>query len=259
MPRFSANLSMLFREQAPPARVAAARAAGFGAVEVQFPYEVAVGDWRRALDAAGMPMVLFNVAAGDLMQGGDGLAGVPGREAQFAAALAECAEYVRELRPACVNVLAGRLAAGVDPRAGRPRALAVLRDNLRRAVDVLGPLGVTVTLEAINRWDMPRFLVADFPAMQQAVAAVPGTAMQFDIYHLARVHLAGEGESPGNLIAAHGAAFGHVQFADVPGRGAPGTGGLDFPALFAALDRSGYAGWCGAEYIPAAPPVGISY
>ncbi|MFZ5723275.1 MAG: TIM barrel protein [Pseudomonadota bacterium] len=248
MLRFSANLSLLFPDaRRLAARVLAARAAGYGAVEVQFPLAIAgLAEWRQALDAAALPLALINVDAGDLMSGGDGLAGVPGREADFAAALAQCAQQVRVLRPACVNVLAGRQPAGVD----RGRCLAVLRDNLARAVDVLAPLGVQVTVEAINPWDMPRFLIDGFAAMQELVASVPGTAMQFDIYHMARLHRAGAGPTPADLMAAHGATFAHVQFADVPGRGAPGTGALDFPALFAALERSGYRGWCGAEYLP---------
>lgn len=244
MPRFAANLSLLFCEHAPADRVRAARDAGFAAVEVQFPYALPVTAWEQALAAAAVPLVLFNVGAGDLMDGGDGLAGVPGREPAFAAALAQCRDYVEALRPACVNVLAGRVPAGVDPA----RCRAVLRDNLRRAVEVLAPLGVTVTVEAINRHDLPRFQVSTFAELQAVVAAVPGTAMQFDLYHMARM-----GEPLPGHIAAHGAAFGHVQFADVPGRHQPGTGTLDFPSLFAALDAAGYRGWCGAEYRPAGP------
>lgn len=246
--RFSANLSLLFRELPPLERVAAARAAGFGAVEIQFPYEQGAADWRRALDAAQMPLVLFNVGAGDLMQGGDGLACVPGREAQFAQALAQCVDYARLLQPCCVNVLAGRLPAGVAPEA----AYRVLHANLQRAVERLSPLGVAVTVEAINPFDMPRFLVDGFAAMAGVVAAVPGTAMQFDIYHMARLHQAGVGAAPEALIVEHGARFAHVQFADSPGRGAPGSGSLDFPRLFAALDASGYDGWCGAEFLTTA-------
>lgn len=241
MPRFAANLSLLFPEHPLPARVAAAGRSGFAAVEVQFPYELPATQWRAACDAADLPMVLFNVPAGDLMSGGDGLACVPGREPFFAEALAQCADYARVLRPRCVNVLAGRVPAGVDPQT----CLAVLQDNLRRAVDVLAPLGVTVTVEAINRHDMPRFLVSTFDDMQALVASVPGTAMQFDLYHMARM-----GEPLAQRIAQQGAAFGHVQFADVPGRHQPGTGALDFAALFAALDDSGYPGWCAAEYHP---------
>ncbi|MFP5382644.1 MAG: hydroxypyruvate isomerase family protein [Gammaproteobacteria bacterium] len=241
MPRFAANLSLLFPEHPLPARVAAARRAGFAAVEVQFPYELPAVQWRAACDTAGLPMVLFNVPAGDLMSGGDGLACVPGREPLFAEALAQCADYARVLRPRCVNVLAGRVPAGVDPQA----CLAVLQDNLRRAVDVLAPLDVTVIVEAINRHGMPRFLVSTFDDMQALVASVPGTAMQFDLYHMARM-----GEPLAQHIAERGNTFGHVQFADVPGRHQPGTGTLDFATLFAALDASGYRGWCAAEYHP---------
>ncbi len=242
MPRFCANVSLLFREHPLAQRAAAARAAGFAGVEVQFPYELPVSDWQHALAEAGLPLVLFNVPAGDLMQGGDGLACVPGREAQFADALATCIDYARVLAPRCINVLAGRVPAGV----ARDRCLAVLRDNLARAVERLAPLGITVTVEAINSHDMPRFLVDDFATMAAVVAGVPGAAMQYDLYHMARM-----GEPLAEQLAAHGARLGHVQFADVPGRHQPGSGTLDFAGLFAALDGAGYAGWCGAEYMPA--------
>lgn len=241
MPRFAANLTLLFREHELAARPAAACRAGFAAVEVQFPYELPVANWQRALADAGTSLVLFNVPAGDLMGGGDGLACVPGREPAFAAALAQCATYVRLLRPRCVNVLAGRVPEGGDAA----RCQAVLRDNLARAVDTLAPLGATVTVEAINRHDMPRFLVSTFAELRAMVAEVPGTRMQFDLYHMARMN-----EPLRQHIAAHGSELGHVQFADVPGRHEPGTGTLDFPALFAALDASGYRGHCVAEYHP---------
>jgi hydroxypyruvate isomerase len=241
MPRFSANLSMLFAGLPVSARVQAAADAGFAAVEVQFPYADGLDTWRDALVAARLPLVLFNVPAGDLMRGGDGLAGVPGREREFAAALEQAAQWARALRPRCINVLAGRQPAGVP----REQCLAVLDANLHRAVEVLAPLGVTVTVEAINPVDMPHFLVDSFAAMRDVVAAVPGTRMQFDIFHMARC-----GEPVEALLLGQGASFGHVQFADVPGRHEPGSGELDFDSLFAALDSSGYEGWCGAEYRP---------
>lgn len=248
MPRFSANLSLLFREHATAStRVAPAARAGFAAVEVQFPYDEPVDAWASALAAAGVPMVLFNVPAGDLMAGGDGLACVPGREDDFAGALTQCVAWARVLRPRCVNVLAGRVPAGADAS----RCAAVLHDNLRRAVDALAPLDIRVTVEAINRHDMPRFLVSSFADLRAVVDAVPGTAMQFDLYHMARMD-----EPLAAHIAAHGAGFGHVQFADAPGRHEPGTGTLDFAGLFAALDAAGYAGWCGAEYHPSAGTAG---
>lgn len=107
MIRFSANLSMLFLEVPELARPAAARRAGFDAVEVQFPYGHEAGRWRDALDAAGVDLALCNVPAGDLMTGGQGLAGVPGREAAFREAVAQAATVARVLKPRNINVLAG--------------------------------------------------------------------------------------------------------------------------------------------------------
>ncbi|SFP97875.1 hydroxypyruvate isomerase [Geopseudomonas sagittaria] len=241
--KLAANLSMLFTELPLLERIPAAADAGFAGVEIQFPYELPAEQLHAALQRAGLPLVLINLPAGDLMSGGPGLAAVPQRQAEFAAALAQALAYAQVLQPQCVNVLPGRLAEGV----AREAALATLVGNLRRAAEAFAPLGVKVLAEAINPLDMPGFLINTPQDLLGLIAAVdhPNFAAQLDLYHMAR-----QGLDLPACIAALAGHIGHVQFADCPGRGAPGCGQVDFAAALAALRASGYAGWLGAEYKP---------
>ncbi|HYQ38755.1 MAG TPA: TIM barrel protein [Pseudomonas sp.] len=241
--KLAANLSLLFTELPLVERVQAAAEAGFAGVEIQFPYELTAHELKTALQAAGMPLVLINLPAGDLMRGGPGLAAVPERQAEFDAGLAQALVYAATVRPQCVNVLPGRLAAGVT----REAALATLAGNLRRTAEAFAPLGIRVLAEAINPLDMPGFLINTPDDLLALLAAVdhPNFAAQLDFYHMAR-----QGLDLPACIAALAGHIGHVQFADCPGRGAPGTGTLDFAAALAALRETGYAGWLAAEYKP---------
>ncbi|WP_439861318.1 hydroxypyruvate isomerase family protein [Pseudomonas sp. MBLB4136] len=243
--KISANLSLLFAEVPLIERVVAAAAAGFDGVEIQFPYEVPAIRLKEALAAAGLPLVLINLPAGDLMSGGAGLAGVPARRKAFAAALQEALSYAAMVRPACVNVLPGRLAEGVS----REQALVILSDNLRLAAEAFELLGIRVLVEAINPLDMPGFLINTPQQLDELLRAVdhPNCLAQYDLYHMAR-----QGLDPVAGIELLAGRIGHVQFADCPGRGAPGSGSLDFSPALAALRRSGYRGWLGAEYKPGA-------
>ncbi|HEY1026263.1 MAG TPA: TIM barrel protein [Pseudomonas sp.] len=241
--KIAANLSMLFTELPLRQRVQAAAAAGFDGVEIQFPYELPAISLKDALERAGLPLVLINVPAGDLMTGGAGLAGVPARQADFDAALQEALTYATMVRPACVNVLPGRLAEGVT----REQALDCLIANLRKSADAFDVLGIQVLVEAINPIDMPGFLINTPEQLDDLLRQVDHSnlAAQYDLYHMARQGL--DVAAGMRLLAGR---IGHVQFADVPGRGAPGTGELAFPALLGALRDSGYSGWLGAEYKP---------
>ncbi|HBX54345.1 hydroxypyruvate isomerase family protein [Pseudomonas sp. UBA2684] len=241
--KIAANLSLLFTEQPLHARVVAAAAAGFDGVEIQFPYELPALQLQEALQRAGLPLVLINLPAGDLMSGGAGLAAVPARQAAFDAALQEALTYAAMVRPACVNVLPGRLAEGVS----REQALATLVGNLRKTAEAFELLGIRVLVEAINPLDMPGFLIntpAQLDALLRAVDQRNCLA-QYDLYHMAR-----QGLDLVTGIELLRGRIGHVQVADCPGRGAPGSGQLDFAAPLAALQRSGYRGWLGAEYRP---------
>ncbi|TAN49907.1 MAG: hydroxypyruvate isomerase [Methylococcaceae bacterium] len=243
MLKFSANLSLLFTELPLLERFAAARCAGFAAVEIQFPYELPAADIAAALEQAQLELVLFNVPAGDLLQGGEGLAAVPERRGDFRRAVAQALEYAELLRPKVINVLPGRC-----PDAARMEEYQqTFKDNLRHAADVFAALSITTLFEAINIFDMPCFLIHSGAAMLNVLAEIdhPHLALQYDVYHMARM-----GENPAAFIGEHAGKIGHIQFADVPGRGQPGTGSLDFAALFAAIAASGYRGWLGAEYRP---------
>ncbi|NQD93857.1 TIM barrel protein [Pseudomonas sp. CrR25] len=243
--RIAANLSLLFTELPLLDRVAAAAVAGFDGVEIQFPYEVAAIRLKEALERAGMPLVLINLPAGDLMSGGAGLAAVPARQRDFDAALEQALTYAAMVRPATINLLPGRLAEGVS----REQALATLAGNVRRAADAFQVLGIRVVVEAVNPLDMPGFLLntpEHLDALLQAVGH-PNCQAQFDLYHMARQGL--------DLVAGIerlAGRIGHVQFADCPGRGAPGSGQVAFTPALAALRDGGYDGWLGAEYRPGA-------
>lgn len=241
--KWAANLSLLYTEHPFIERFSAAAADGFDAVEIQFPYDTPVSDIRAALDRNGQTCVLINVPAGDLMQGGEGLASVPGKQGAFADALQQCAEYVRILRPSRVNVLAGRC----TDKSRYDEYRNVFLNNLRLADEVLSPLGVTVTFEAINTVDMPDFLIstcADMASVIEDLAGLP-VKMQFDIYHMAMMQ-----QDVTELLRGNIDQIGHVQFADAPGRNEPGKGALDFASVFAAISETGYAGWVAAEYRP---------
>ena len=242
-PRLALNVSLVFTELPLAERFTAAAELGFRGVELQFPYATPAATLARAARRAEVDIALINVPAGDLLHGGTAPAADPDREAEFAAALAECETYVRELRPACVNVLAGPQSAAHS----RAHCLEVFRANLARTRDRFAPLGVTTVFEAINTVDMPGFLL-DGTAAQCGVLDALGDdhlRLQYDVYHMATM-----GEDIEGFVTRHAGRIGHVQFADVPGRGEPGTGTLDFAGVFAALDAGGYRGWLAAEYRP---------
>ncbi|MEZ2745291.1 hydroxypyruvate isomerase family protein [Halopseudomonas bauzanensis] len=243
----AANLTMLFADLPMTERFHAAAEAGFDGVEIQFPYDMPAATVQHHLAAAGMPLVLINVPAGDLMTGGPGLAGVPARQAEFDEALQLALEYALVLRPEKVNVLPGRLAEGVS----REAALDTLAANLAKAARAFSDIGVCLVCEAVNRHDMPGFLLGSTSELLAMLERVehPNLSAQVDLYHLARM-----GESLPDSIALLEGRIGHVQFADAPGRGEPGTGEMDFHGAFSALSRHGYRGWLAAEYRPALPP-----
>lgn len=244
--KFCANLSLLYTEVPLIQRFAKAAADGFSAVEIQFPYDTPIVDLQRELIEHNLRCVLINVPAGDLMEGGEGLAAVPGRKGEFSAALVECMAYARALKVECVNVLSGRC---LDENK-RVFYLDTFYQNLIKTADTLMPFGITTTFEAINTRDMPGFLISTVEQMLATLEAVrhPSIKMQIDIYHMAlmRQRLSG-------LFQEQVDKIGHVQFADIPCRGEPGTGNLDFPTIFKTIKNSGYKGWVAAEYKPTKP------
>ncbi|MCP8464338.1 TIM barrel protein [Pseudomonas sp. ZM23] len=241
--KLCANLSLLFTEVPLLERIGAAAKAGFEGVEIQFPYDVPAEQLKAALDAAGLPLVLINLPAGDLMRGGPGLAAVPELQGEFDAALAQALEYARIVKPQHVNVLAGRLVEGLD----REVALQTLAARLRATCDAFAGSGTDVLMEAINCHDMKGFLLNTPEHLQDMLERVARENLraQLDLYHMARMGL----ELVDCIYALMG-QIGHVQFADYPERSEPGSGETDFEAPLQVLGDVGYDGWLGAEYRP---------
>jgi hydroxypyruvate isomerase len=243
MIKFTANLSMLFTEVDLIDRFQAAKACGFSAVEIQFPYALPAGVIAKQLASCLQKLVLFNVDADDLLQGGEGLACVPNKAEQFQAALARAIDYAKILKPVAINILPGRCFNTNH----LPEYLNTFKANLRLAADGFAPLGIKTVFEAINTYDMPGFIINSSTQMLEVMAELnhPNLYMQYDIYHMCRM-----GENCAVFLSQQAEKIGHIQFADVPGRGQPGTGRLDFDGLFEVIRQSGYSGWCGAEYNP---------
>jgi hydroxypyruvate isomerase len=244
MPRFAANISTMFTERPLLERIGAAAAAGFAAVECQFPYEQPPAALKAALDAAGIPLILCNTPPGDFAAGERGLAALPGREADFAAALDQALAYAAALGVTRLHVMAGIRPAG----AAEAACLEAFAANLAAAAPKAAAAGVTLLLEPINSRDIPGYLLT---TPRQAAAlierlALPNLKLQYDFYHVQIMQ--------GDLARGFERfqpVIGHVQFAGVPERHEPDRGEVAFDYLFALLDRLGYDGWVGAEYFPA--------
>jgi hydroxypyruvate isomerase len=246
MPRFAANLGFLFPELPFTERFGAAAAAGFGAVEFAQPYPYEARELAELLEANGLACILFNLPMGDTAAGDFGIAGLPGREAEFREGVGRAIEYARALGNERINCIAGKAPAQADPALLR----ATLVANLRFAARELKAAGITLLLEPINTIDAPGFLVPR-PADGAAILAETGSGnagLQYDIYHAAMM-----GDDPVEGLARFAPVIRHVQFADAPGRHEPGTGRVDLAACFARLDALGYEGWTAAEYRPSKP------
>ncbi len=244
--RLSASLNLMFREWSPHDRPAAARAAGFAGAEFQFLGEFDVQELARALREADLSAVLVNVDLGDLLSGGPGLSGVPGRESEFATACALAAESAAVLGARFLHVGPSRIPSAADRR----ECLQVLVANLHRAAPLVARQGLQLLVETMNPVDVPDILLSDpqevAALVRNELAGVAG--LMFDCYHVSR---GGHALEPAFLACRD--VIAHVQFSDCPGRGEPGTGETDFAAVFGMLQRRGYSGWIGAEYTPRAP------
>ncbi len=243
MPRFSASLSFLFTEVPFLERFAAARAAGFTAVEYMFPYDYPPGTLAQALQEHGLEQVLFNLPAGDWAAGERGIAILPDRRAEFRDGVRRARDYARVLGVRRINCLVGVLPPGLAPE----QAEQVLIENLRFAAEELAADGLMLLVEPVNDRDIPGFFLtsgAQALAVLEAVGA-PNLRLQYDVYHAARM-----GEDPLAFLQANLPRIGHVQIADAPGRHQPGTGRLDLARILGELDRLGYSGYVGLEYVP---------
>jgi hydroxypyruvate isomerase len=245
MPRFAANLTMLFTELPFLERFAAARAAGFTAVEYLFPYDHPKEELAARLRANGLKQVLHNLPAGDWAAGERGIACHPGRVDEFRAGVDRAILYAHALDCGQLNCLAGKLPSGVTGE----QAHATLVANLRYAAATLRTAGIRLLIEPINTYDIPGFFLS---RTEQAIAVIDEVAsdnlfLQYDLYHAQRM----EGELAATL-QRYLAQIGHIQLADTPGRNEPGTGEINYPFLFRHLDALGWKGHIGCEYKPRA-------
>jgi hydroxypyruvate isomerase len=242
MPRFAANLTMMFNETGFLDRFAAAAAAGFKAVEFLFPYEFDPDVIRSQLEAAGLTQALFNLPPGDWAAGERGLAALPGREAEFRQSVETALRYASATGVGRLHVMSG-LADRSDAKARN-----TYRAALALACDKAGEAGLDVLIEPINPRDMPGYFLSDFNFAADLIASMgkPNLKLQFDIYHRQIIH--------GDVIRGLRELMpiiGHVQIASVPLRHEPGTGELDDVRVLRELDALGYGGYVGCEYRPA--------
>lgn len=245
MPRFSANLSMLYPELPFLDRFAAAAADGFKAVEYVGAYDQEPSALKALLDQHGLAQALFNLPAGNWSAGERGIACHPDRIAEFRQGIDKAIEYAKATGCGQVNCLAGIAPEGYD----RSTLELTLIDNLRYAAPRFADAGIKLLLEPINTRDIPGFLINSTDDYERIAAAVKheNLYVQYDFYHMQVVQ--------GDLIPTFlrlQSRIAHVQIADNPGRHEPGTGEVNYPNIFRALDEAGYTGWVGAEYKPKA-------
>jgi hydroxypyruvate isomerase len=254
--RFDVNLSILFTELPLLERPAAAAAAGFTSIELWWPFaepdppDRELDALRRAIGDAGTQLVALNFDAGDMAAGERGLLSRPSDSARFRRNIEVAVGFAGSTGCRVLNALYGNAEPGVS--AASQRELAT--ENLVLAARAAAQVGATVVIEALNSVENPRYPITssrralEYVDYLRVVHEVPNVAFLADLYHLARM-----GEPLPPLIERHAARFGHVQIADVPGRGQPGTGELDWPALLTQLTEHGYRGFVGLEYRPVGP------
>ena len=241
--RFSANVSILFKEAPFLERFERAAKAGFGAVEFWWPSGEDLGEVDKAIKDASLQVALFNFDAGNMASGDRGLLSNPSREEQFRENVPVALELARSLGCERLNALAGQEILGTP----REEQLALARRNVAFAADEARKVGIEVLVETVNTFENGPYLLS---TTDQAVAFVESVGLQnvkiqHDLYHMQRME--------GNLVATlerYVGAIGHVQIADSPGRGEPGTGEIHYPYVLSRLEELGYEGYVGLEYNP---------
>jgi hydroxypyruvate isomerase len=241
MPRFAANLTMMFNEVDFLDRFEAAAAAGFTAVEFLFPYDHPAAEIRRRAEAAGVEIVLFNMPPGDWIAGERGMAVFPERAAEFTTSLNTALDYAETLSVPRLHMMAG------IARADDPEARKRYRESLAEAAKAAARHDIDVLIEPLNKRDMPGYFLNDFALAAEIIADLdqPNIKLQFDIYHRQILH--------GDVITAlqtYAPIIGHIQTASVPHRHEPGTGELDDGRIFTEVEAIRYAGHIGCEYRP---------
>lgn len=243
MPKFAANLSLMFNELGFLERFAAARAAGFDAVEFLFPYACEPEQIMGRLQRYGLQLVLHNFPPGDWNAGERGLACDPRRMQEFQDSVELGLDYAVELGVPRLHCMAGKLPPNVAPE----RAHATFVANLRFAAEAAAKHGIEVLIEPINDRDIPGYFLTRSSQAAGIIAecGMDNLFLQYDFYHMRRME-----EALAATLRQRFPIIRHIQLADVPGRHEPGTGEIDFPCLLRLLDELGYEGWVGCEYIP---------
>lgn len=238
MLNFAANLTLLWPELPYLDRFDAAAEAGFNAVEILFPYEVSAKETQMALGRNGLQMILLNAPPPNYMGGPRGFSAQPGNEARFQSDMRRAFRYATALGAGRIHVMTGEAEGAA--------AKAVLIANMQWAAQA-APKGVTPMLEPLNPVVMPGYFLNDYALAAEVLEAIgaDNVALQYDSYHAQMIH--------GDALAVfkdYTGLIGHIQIGDTPERGAPGTGDVDFGALFEAIKSSGYSGWISGEYHP---------
>lgn len=237
MPRFAANISMLFSELPYLERFAAAARAGFEAVEILFPYELAAKETQRALLGNGLELLLINAPPPNYTGGMPGYAALTGGRDRFQRDIRRVLRYAEVLRPGAIHIMAGYSSGDMAKR--------TFVENLRWAADFAPRQHFTI--EPLNTGDQPDYFLNDYNLAAEVLDAVdrPNVGLQYDAYHAQLIH----GDAL-KVWQAFADRVVHVQIGAAPGRSEPGTGPVDFEELFQAIDDSGYSGWVSAEYTP---------
>jgi len=237
MPRFAANISLLFTELPYLDRFSAAADAGFGAVEILFPYDVPAKETHRALMKNGLGLVLINAPPPNQFGGAPGFAALPGEEARFEHDIRRSLRYADELGAGLIHVMAGYVSGS--------KAKATFIRNLQWVADLAPKQDFTV--EPLNAGDQPGYFLDDYDLAAEILDSVarPNVGLQYDSYHAQIIH----GDAAGTW-SGFSSLVRHVQLGAAPGRSEPAPGLIDFPTLFDAIDGSGYTGWVSAEYHP---------
>jgi 2-dehydrotetronate isomerase len=242
LPRFSANVGLLWADRSLPQRLEAAASAGFRAVEMHFPYDVPANEIAGIARTRELTLLGINTAPGDMARGERGLGALPGREREFLAAIDQSIAYCLACGASAIHVMAGNVAPSE-----RQDARAVFADNLRVASARAAPHGLRLLLEPLNPRDNPGYFYSTLAAAAGLIEelALPNLQLQFDVYHVAI--------SEGDVLTKlrrYMPLIGNVQIAGVPTRAEPDEGEIAYRAIFDALDALGYGGWVGCEYRP---------
>jgi len=243
VPKFAANLTMMFNEHDFPSRFAAAAKAGFEAVEFLFPYDYSPADVGKWVRENNLINVLFNLPPGDWAAGERGIAALPGREAEFRAGVTKAIEYALELGTPQLHMMAGL----IPPNSNLALHHKTYLKNMKYAAQALAQHNLNLLLEPINTRDMPGYFLSTQAQAHELrlESGEPNVKVQMDFYHAQIME--------GDLVETFKKYFegiGHTQIASVPKRNEPDDGEVNYPYLYQLLDEMGYTGWVGCEYRP---------